>query len=112
MKSMYNILNTMKRIGNPRFGEIFADGIWGPRTNNSLLNAAAITDAVAKLGKDLGMRTTINLNKVEELKSLIPPSDTDIDQEEKVKRVYNKLLCGTQYLKFVFLFSEFWVYFL
>lgn len=86
LKSMYNILNTMKRIGNPRFGEIFADGIWGPRTNNSLLNAAAITDAVAKLGKDLGMHTTIDLNKVEELKTLIPASDADIDQEEKAKR--------------------------
>jgi len=87
LKSMYNILETMQRVGNPKVGEQFVDGAWGPRTNNALQNATAIAYAVTQLGKDLGMEMgSIDPNIVNVLGQLVPKKANDIDQKEKLDR--------------------------
>lgn len=86
LKSMYVILDSMRRIGSePK--ESFVDGNWGPRTNNALRNAAAIANSVMKLGGELGMESTaFDASKIGELNSLIPAKDTDISMGDKLQR--------------------------
>lgn len=86
LKSMYIILDSMKRIGNEK-KEAFVDGNWGPRTNNALRNAAAIANSVMKLGGDLGMESqAFDAKKIAELNSLIPEKDTDVPLPERIQR--------------------------
>lgn len=86
LKSMFIILDSMRRIGSEA-KESFADGNWGPRTNNALRNTAAIATAVSKLGSELGMDSTaFDVSKIGELNSLIPAKDSDISLAEKVQR--------------------------
>lgn len=86
LKSMFVILDSMKRIGNePK--ESAADGNWGPRTNNALKNASAIATAISKLGAELGMQATaFDPGKIAELNTLIPTKDTDISIADKIQR--------------------------
>lgn len=86
LKSMYNLLKSLQDIGN-QTSESFADGNWGQRTNNALLNVVAIADSVMKLGKDLGMESkAFDVNKLSAFKPLVPEKDTDISVQEKIKR--------------------------
>jgi hypothetical protein len=100
LKSMFVILDSMQRIGSEA-KESFADGNWGPRTNNALRNAAAIATAVMQLGSELGMQTTaFDPSKITELNSLIPAKDTDISAAEKIQRAPKiaEILNGTNAL--------------
>ncbi len=86
LKSMFIILDTIKRVGNER-KESFADGNWGPRTNNALKNISAIADAIIKLGGELGMESrSFDPGKVKELNGLIPEKDSDVSLQEKITR--------------------------
>lgn len=86
LKSMFVILDSMQRIGSES-KESFADGNWGPRTNNALKNASAIATAVSKLGGELGMESqSFDVKKIGELNTLIPAKDTDISVNEKLQR--------------------------
>lgn len=86
LKSMFVILDSMKRIGSES-KESFADGNWGPRTNNALKNASAIATAISKLGAELGMQATaFDPGKIAELNGLIPAKDTDISITDKIQR--------------------------
>lgn len=86
LKSMFNILDSMRRIGSEK-KESVADGNWGPRTNNALRNAAAIATAISKLGGDLGMESTaFDVNKIAELNSLVPENYNDIPITDKLQR--------------------------
>lgn len=87
LKSMYVILDSMRRVGNPQRGENFVDGDWGPRTNNALKNIVAIGNTVAKLGTDLGMQSnSVDPKSINELGTLIPNEPGDIDRAEKINR--------------------------
>ncbi len=100
LKSMFIILDTIKRVGNER-RESFADGNWGPRTNNALKNISAIADAIIKLGGELGMESrSFDIGKVKELNGLIPEKDTSISPQEKVARApkITQILEGVQAL--------------
>lgn len=86
LKSMFVILDSMKRVGSEA-KESFADGNWGPRTNNALRNASAIATSVMKLGSELGMQTTaFDPSKIAELNTLVPAKDTDISVADKIQR--------------------------
>ena len=86
LKSMYIILDTLKRIGS-QSSEEFADGRWGERTNNALKNISAIATAVMTLGNELGMESNaFDVDKIKELNQLIPDKFTDINQAEKDER--------------------------
>lgn len=50
------MMDTMYRVGNPKKGERFDDGDWGPRTNAALRNAYAFAFAMLKLSKDFGLK--------------------------------------------------------
>lgn len=52
------VMNTIKRIGNPK-SELVVDGIWGPRTNNALLNIRAFTYALLQVEGQLGLPNNI-----------------------------------------------------
>lgn len=81
------VMDTMKRIGNPKGGELSADGSWGPRTNAALHNAYAFAFAMLKLANDFGMPVTAYSDQyLEYLKSGIPEEATDIDEATKIER--------------------------
>jgi len=104
LKSMYNILETMQRVGNPKVGEQFVDGVWGPRTNNALQNATAIAIAVTQLGTDLGMEgIKLNPNTLgESFGQLVPKNANDIDQKEKLANAVS-LISLLDYVNTLFL---------
>lgn len=100
LMNMSAILDGLNRIGLPS-KEPFADGNWGPRTNNALKNVAAIADAVVKVGKQLGMESkAFDLNKVAALGSLIPGNEKELKPEEFATRAaeITKILNGVQQL--------------
>lgn len=81
------VMDTMKRIGNPKGGELSTDGSWGPRTNAALHNAYAFAFAMLKLANDFGMpATTYSDQYLEYFKSGIPEDADDIDEETKIER--------------------------
>jgi len=85
LKSMFVILDSLQRIGREK-SEAFADGNWGPRTNNALKNVSAIATAISRLGSELGMQSeTFDVSKIAELGSLIPANETDISLQEKIQ---------------------------
>jgi hypothetical protein len=45
------VMDTMKRLGSGK-AETFVDGVWGPRTNASLVNAYALASGLLNLAKD------------------------------------------------------------
>lgn len=84
LKSMFVIVDSLQRIGSEK-SEQFADGKWGPRTNNALKNISAIATAVMKLGTELDMKSeAMDTKKIAELKGLIPNNDTDMDINQKI----------------------------
>jgi hypothetical protein len=50
------MMDTMSRVGNPKQGEKFDDGSWGPRTNAALHNAYAFAYTLLKLAKDFDLQ--------------------------------------------------------
>jgi len=100
LKSLFVVLDSLRRIGAGK-DEGNPDGAWGPRTNNGLKNIASVAEALNKLGTELAMQSqAFDPSHMEQLNSLIPESDKEIDQNEKVKRapVIAKLLAGVQAL--------------
>lgn len=50
------IMDTMRRIGNPKMGEFAADGKWGQRTQAAVQNAYAFAFSLLKLSKDFKLQ--------------------------------------------------------
>mgnify|MGYP003403109473 CR=1 FL=1 len=74
LKNMFIVLDSIKRVGSGSKNKEFSDdGVWGPRTNNSLKNIIALTDAILRLSTDLDfpMKSYTNSN-LNQLKGLIP----------------------------------------
>ncbi len=86
LKSMFGILDTIKRIGTGK-SEFKPDGSWGPRTNNALQDVSALVSAIMRLGTDLGMQSrAFDVNKLSQLSELIPPDHNSISIQEKLSR--------------------------
>jgi hypothetical protein len=83
LKNMYVVLDSIKRLGSES-NEFAVDGIWGPRTNNSLRNIVAIADAILRISDDLGFKVkSFNSLQLKDLQSMIPLTDKDISLQEK-----------------------------
>jgi hypothetical protein len=86
LKNMYVVLDSIKRLGSES-NEFALDGIWGPRTNNSLRNIVAIADAILRISDDLGFEVkSFNSSQLKDLQSMIPLTDKDISLQEKNMR--------------------------
>lgn len=79
------VMDTMRRIGNPRAGEFAVDGKWGPRTNAALHNAYAYGFALLKLAGDFHFQpTSYTPENLAAFKGEIPAEYTDFDLARKV----------------------------
>jgi len=100
LNSLFAVLDSLKRIGAGK-DEGNPDGVWGPRTNNGLKNIASVAEALNKLGKELDMQSqAFDSSKMEQLNTLIPDEDKEIEQNKKVARapVIAALLAGVHAL--------------
>lgn len=79
------VMDTMRRIGDPKTGEFAVDGKWGPRTNAALHNAYAYGFALLKLAEDFHFQpASYSWANAEAFKGEIPPEYTDFDLTKKV----------------------------
>jgi hypothetical protein len=80
------VMDTMKRIGNPKGGELTADGSWGPRTNAALHNAYAFAFAMLNLARDFNLPVkSYTESNLEGLKNEVPEDANDINAAEKAE---------------------------
>jgi hypothetical protein len=80
---MWVFMDTVKRIGNAK-AEIKPDGVWGPRTNQSLLNVHAFAGALLQLAASFEVPIkSYSQQNLEEF--VVPRVDTEISQQDKVK---------------------------
>lgn len=56
------VMDTMYRIGNPKKGERFDDGTWGPRTNAAVRDAFAFASGLFEFVNDVNRFATRKLN--------------------------------------------------
>lgn len=79
------VMDTMRRIGDPKTGEFAVDGKWGPRTNAALHNAYAYGFAMLNLAKDFYFTpTSYTAENLAAFKGEIPAEYTDFDLTRKV----------------------------
>jgi hypothetical protein len=83
------VMDTMRRIGNPKTGEFAVDGKWGPRTNAALHNAYAYAYALLKLAADFHLHTSYTEENLNALKNDIPPEFNDFSVTQKVAAAAN-----------------------
>lgn len=77
------VMDTMRRVGNPKGGEFAVDGKWGPRTNAALHNAYAYAYALLKMSKDFGYTPrTFDDARLQQLQELI--SHVPVGEENKI----------------------------
>lgn len=80
------IMDTMKRIGNPKGGEFAVDGQWGPRTNAGVHNAYALAYSLLKLAADFKLPIKSFTNEdLEAFKKEIPEEDKQLTILQKVE---------------------------
>ena len=97
-QNLQNLILTTARIGTPNGTghhdkkEEQPDGDWGPRTNQSLNNIAAIIQGVVGFAKDMGI--DLGQNYVEKFKDLIP---VDLKQVQDKSKQAEQL---TQFIKY------------
>lgn len=56
------VMDTMNRVGNPKKGEQFADGQWGPRTNAAVRDAFAFASGLFDFVNDVNRFATKKMN--------------------------------------------------
>jgi hypothetical protein len=79
------VMDTMRRIGDPKTGEFAVDGKWGPRTNAALHNAYAYGFALLKLAGDFHFQpTSYTPENLAAFRGEIPAEYTDFDLTQKV----------------------------
>lgn len=77
------MMNTMSRVGNPKQGEKFDDGNWGPRTNAALHNAYAFAFTLLKLAKDFEL--PVKAYSESDLQGFkVPEKETDMQILDKI----------------------------
>jgi hypothetical protein len=79
------VMDTMRRIGNPKGGEFSDDGKWGPRTNAAIHNAYAFAFAMLKLAQDFHAHTSYTEGELQEFKPLIPEEYDSVNITEKLR---------------------------
>jgi hypothetical protein len=86
------LMNTMNRVGNPRQGEKFDDGNWGPRTQAALRNAYAFAYAMLQLAKEYNLTKVTAYNSAALGQFRVSESEKDIPAQEKPKyaEIYTK----------------------
>lgn len=100
------VMDTMKRIGGEK-SEKFADGVWGPRTNASLINSYALAEGLLNFAKEF--KLPIDAYSTSELAKLKPAirEENDLTSQEKndvapivtnhlkaIRRLYNEVKKG------------------
>jgi hypothetical protein len=77
------VMDTMKRLGSGK-AETFVDGVWGPRTNASLVNAYALASGLLSLAKEFKLPTqSYNEELLAELKIGVHGQD-DLSVTKKI----------------------------
>lgn len=56
------VMDTMNRVGNPKKGEVFADGQWGPRTNAAVRDVYAFASGLLDFVDDINRFATRKMN--------------------------------------------------
>lgn len=80
---MWVFMDTVKRVGGVK-NEVKPDGVWGPRTNQGLLNIRAYAAALLNLAGQFGVPIkSYSQQNLEEF--VVPRVDTEISQADKVK---------------------------
>lgn len=84
------VMDTMNRVGNPKKGEKFTDGGWGPRTNAAVRDAYAFASGLLDFVDDVNRFATkkmsirsYNRQALSELEKFATPDNT-LTQQQKV----------------------------
>jgi hypothetical protein len=90
------VMDTMRRIGNPKGGEFAIDGKWGPRTNAALHNAYAYAYALLQMAKDFNYTSRIfsdaELEQFKKQVDVIPiGQEKEFDLTDKIQLAQNNL---------------------
>lgn len=83
------VMDTMNRVGNPKKGENFADGTWGPRTNAAVRDAYAFASGLLAFVDDINRFATKKMNiqsydrnSLTELEKAATPDNTLTPQQK------------------------------
>ena len=80
---MYVLMDTIKRVGGPN-AELKPDGVWGPRTNQALLDIRAFAGALLQLSGAFGApNKSYTQQNLQEF--VLPKNDTDMSLQDKIK---------------------------
>jgi hypothetical protein len=100
------VMDTMRRIGGEK-AEGFADGVWGPRTNASLVNSYALAEGLLNLSKEF--KLPVHAYSESDLAKLKPAinEENGLSSKEKndvapivighlnaIRRLYNEIKQG------------------
>jgi hypothetical protein len=86
-RRMNVVMDTMRLVGNPKTGEFKVDNIWGPKTNAALRNAYVLAFGLLRMCKEFEIQPRyFDDSDLQQMKDLIPATDTDISLQEKMKR--------------------------
>jgi hypothetical protein len=78
------VMDTMKRLGGSK-AETFVDGVWGPRTNASLVNSYALASGLLQLAGELKVPVhSYDQGSLNELKKVIT-SDNSLSITKKIE---------------------------
>jgi hypothetical protein len=100
------VMDTMQRIGGEK-SENFADGIWGPRTNASLVNSYALAQGLLNFAQEFQLPVhSFNSQDLERLKPAIREDDSLTPQQKNdvasvvmnninaIRQLYNEVKQG------------------